>query len=335
MKNTDAKDEDEPVVLKEYRRQQKEARRSARKLKDLGTIDNDKGVDVDGSLCKVDNNFIDNQITVADTTDTTSLDLDDMEDNSSDGNDFVEFFINTFPGISKSFEDVETQFHTFATRFKRKIKPPQQCYTCRDGADGASTCTAHISHVYPQPQVDVENYTNRARDDNATEDMDKINSHSSMQDVDIHSYCCNITGKYKLVHNHNFDVFLKAMGVPVLLRKAANASKPVHTITHDGRKLRIQVDGITKGDTTFIIGGPPAQSNIRHLKFDDHVTYVDDGDAVEVRKVALNAPANGAVCLLIKRQLANNGHNLVVTSKARFKDGSESLESVQTYHRIG
>ena len=144
----------------------------------------------------------------------------------------------------------------------------------------------------------------------------------------------NLTGKYKLVHNHNFDAFLKSQNVPMLLRKAANASRPIHTIVHNGTCLRIQVDGIVKGDTTFEIGGPPAQSNIRYLKFDDHVSYVENGQAVEVRKVAKNAPNDGAVELVVKRMLGNGGHNLVLMSKARFANGDESLESVQTFHRI-
>ena len=120
----------------------------------------------------------------------------------------------------------------------------------------------------------------------------------------------------------------------MLLRKAANASRPIHTIVHNGTCLRIQVDGIVKGDTTFEIGGPPAQSNIRYLKFDDHVSYVENGQAVEVRKVAKNAPKDGAVELVVKRMLGNGGHNLVLMSKARFANGDESLESVQTFHRI-
>jgi hypothetical protein len=145
----------------------------------------------------------------------------------------------------------------------------------------------------------------------------------------------NLTGKYKLVHNHNFDAFLKTQNVPMLLRKAANASKPIHTITHEGNMLRIQVDGIVRGDTTFEIDGPTAESNIRYLKFDDHVTWVDNGQAVEVRKVARNAPNGGAVELVVKRTLGNGKHNLVLSSKARFENGDESLESVQTFHRIG
>jgi len=195
------------------------------------------------------------------------------------------------------------------------------------------------SDEFQSPQTDVENYMPDDYDYSIgadasfdtslrTEDHDPL----LLEEIPIK---VNLTGKYKLVHNHNFDAFLKTQNVPMLLRKAANASKPIHTITHEDNMLRIQVDGIVRGDTTFEIGGPPAESNIRYLKFDDHVTWVDDGQAVEVRKVARNAPEGGAVELVVKRTLGNGKHNLVLSSKARFANGDESLESVQTFHRIG
>jgi hypothetical protein len=61
---------------------------------------------------------------------------------------------------------------------------------------------------------------------------------------------------------------------------------------------------------------------------------VNDGTAVQVRKVAKNAPPNGATELIVKRTLANNGHNLLLFSKALFEDGSESVEAIQTFRRL-
>lgn len=146
----------------------------------------------------------------------------------------------------------------------------------------------------------------------------------------------NLTGKYKLVKNHNFIAFLKSQGVPALLCKVVDTIRPIHIITHEGATLRIQVDGFLKGDSTFIIGGPPGHTNIRHLMFDDHVTYVDGGQAVQVRKVGTNAPPDGAAELVVTRKLINNGQHLILTTKARYKDGSSmSLESVQTFQRYG
>lgn len=190
--------------------------------------------------------------------------------------------------------------------------------------DLSCSATGTGTHHPPSMQQDVEltmsTGTDLDIDDNGDEEAVNCN--------------CNLTGKYKLVHNHNYDQFLKSQNVPMLLRKAACASRPVHTITHTDDSLRIQVDGITKGDTTFTINGPPSHSNIRHLKFDDFVTYIEHGRAIEVRKVGKNTPANGAVELIIARRLAECGNNLLISSKARFKDGSYSVESVQTYHRM-
>jgi len=244
----------------------------------------------------------------------------------------ADMFQMALPKLSHTLEAIEEQIYSFADKIRHSMAPPQQCYECRDGVPSDIThdnilanhhghCHNHGHnhghvHVHGQdmefqpPQTDAQNY--------------------------LYPYYprVDLSGKYKLVHNYNFDAFLKSQNVPLLIRKAANSSKPVHTITHEGNKLRIHVDGITKGDTTYMIDGPPSGSNIRHLKFDDYVTWVDDGQAVQVRKVAKNAPPNGAVELIVKRQLANHGHNLILTSKAIFEDGSESLESVQTFHRI-
>jgi len=43
-----------------------------------------------------------------------------------------------------------------------------------------------------------------------------------------------IEGTYKLDHSENFDEFMKALGVGMVMRKMANAATPVVTITKDG-----------------------------------------------------------------------------------------------------
>lgn len=239
----------------------------------------------------------------------------------------VDMFQTAFPKLSQTLEAFEGHLYFFTAKIRHAMAPPHQCYECRDGVPSTSSVMedvivhqghghGHESVEFQPPLTDVENYF-----------VQQVGEYPSFSRVDL-------SGKYKLMHNYNFDAFLKSQNVPMLIRKAANSSRPVHTITHEGDRLRIQVDGITKGDTTYVINGPPSGSNIRHLKFDDYVTWVDDGQAVQVRKVAKNAPPNGAVELIVKRQLANHGHNLILTSKAKFEDGSESVESVQTFHRI-
>lgn len=54
-----------------------------------------------------------------------------------------------------------------------------------------------------------------------------------------------LCGKYKLVSSENFDEFMKAMGVNIVLRKAGALSKPVVEIKQDGETY------ILKTTTTF------------------------------------------------------------------------------------
>lgn len=324
VRNVDADDDElKPAALEEYlKKKKKRNRRRKQKGKHVNpTIEKDISLSDDTDF---------NSASPMTTAETLSLDNTDASRTEPVNNPVENLFSSVFPGISKSFEEVESQFHAFAMQINDKLRPSTECVSCRDGAhtDKSSVCVHNHAHANALAGGNEENYLP------AQNEFQNNLAVPSMEDIPISSEHINLTGKYKLVHNHNFMAFLKSQGINALLRKAANASRPIHTITHEGTTLRIQVDGIIKGDSTFIIGGPPGHSNIRHLMFDDHVTYVDGGQAIQVRKVGLNAPPGGAIELIVKRQLENNGHNLIVSSKARFKDGSESLESVQTFHRF-
>jgi hypothetical protein len=233
-----------------------------------------------------------------------------------------EYISSGFSKLSQGFENIES---FFVSNIRQKIQSPRDCMklTIKEENDDdeleSQPATSTSNSVVWCPGVDFF-------------PPDDINKPSKSGTANI----VNLSGKFKLIHNHNFDAFLKSQNIPFLLRNAANQSRPIHTLTHDvtTNSLRIQVDGITKGDTTFSIGGPPGSSSIRHLKFEDHVSYVNDGTAVQVRKVAKNAPPNGATELIVKRTLANNGHNLLLFSKALFEDGSESVEAIQTFRRL-
>ena len=255
-----------------------------------------------------------------------------------------EFFSQNFPNLSRTFETAESKLRLQVTLFQHTMRPPESCMHCKNGTHGHGASSFSSSAASSEREshqsdalasaAEIEKYIADSDFSSSTPDQDAdTDADISFDEVTVENNV-NLTGKYKLVHNHNFEAFLKSQNVPMLLRKAANASRPIHTITHNGNTLRIQVDGITKGDTTFEIGGPPSNTNIRYLRFEDHVSFVEGGQAVQVRKIGLNAPPNGAVELIIKRELGNNGHNLIVSSKAVFRDGSESLESVQTFHRL-
>jgi len=333
VKNSEEEnDELEPAVLKEYLEKKKRRRQRRKKKKKVeppggDSSDQDNAKDNLGHKSAVQDSSIDkydNTVTVAE-----SLSLDNTVAPTTTEPDFDNNFLNFFPALSKSFEEVESQFHTIAMQIQNKIRPPAQCYQCRDGTHEDVQSTV-CSHNHTPVVTEAENYMTTDEEcgsEDPESDSFEVISISSKKKV-------NLTGTYKLVHNHNFMEFLKSQNIPVLFRKAANAAKPVHTLYHDGDRFDVQVDGIIKGSASFVIDGPPSKTNIRHLNYEDHATYVDDGQALQVRKVATNPPPDGAMELIVKRELGNNGHNLIMSSKARYKDGSESLESVQTFHRI-
>ena len=141
----------------------------------------------------------------------------------------------------------------------------------------------------------------------------------------------NLTGTFKLAKNVDFDKFLEAQGVGWALRSAANKARPVHTITHKGRTLRIQITGIITGDTTYKIGGPPVTSQIRDRVFSDTVQYLDSKDGIRVHKQCVSG---GDGKILVTRQLSRCGSELTMRSKCVFEDGRESVEAVQTFERV-
>mmetsp|Transcript_5457 Transcript_5457/g.6698 ORF Transcript_5457/g.6698 Transcript_5457/m.6698 type:complete len:551 (-) Transcript_5457:243-1895(-) len=148
----------------------------------------------------------------------------------------------------------------------------------------------------------------------------------------------NLSGTFKLFHNQNFDVFLKALKVPALLRRGALATRPIHKYTHEGKSFRVQIEGIIKGDTTFEIYGPPTISSMRHLKFLDHVSYTEDKGGIVVRKVLQNRPKNFSNKdfseIIVTRELSKNGKKMLLTSVAIGGDGSVIANSLQTFLRV-
>lgn len=278
----------------------------------------------------LDESFHDNGITIAETL-TDETDIGEMS-SASDEHEVAAFFSKTFPGLSKTFEEFETWFHKSSKQLRRQsILQPQQCYNCTDGADlsGSSSCAAGI----PEDFVDIDLSTSSTHITRNKKKSEVDRMIDADEEIGIEDRV-NLTGKYKLVHNHKFEEFLKSQNIGAILRKAANAARPVHTYTHNGNTLRVQIDGIVKGDSTFIIDGPHGHSNIRHHKFHDHVTWADGGKAVQVRKVCQNPPKNGANVMIVKRTLSNNGHNLMIFSRGIFPDGSECETCIQTFHRM-
>jgi hypothetical protein len=141
----------------------------------------------------------------------------------------------------------------------------------------------------------------------------------------------DLTGVYRLVTNENFEAFLAAQGVPWALRSAANRARPIHRITHRGRVLTIKIEGIIESQTTYLIDGPPVETNVRGRIFEDVVNFLDgERRGIIVRKKALTEEYDVAV----QRELSEDGAVITMTSTATFRDGRPFVQSKQTFHRV-
>mmetsp|Transcript_14055 Transcript_14055/g.20579 ORF Transcript_14055/g.20579 Transcript_14055/m.20579 type:complete len:238 (-) Transcript_14055:183-896(-) len=138
----------------------------------------------------------------------------------------------------------------------------------------------------------------------------------------------NMTGRYQLVSNDNFDGLLEAQGVPWALRKAADRARPQHHMTHVGNSLTIQIRGIIESQTTYLVGGPPVETNIRGRIFEDRMVYIERG--VRTVKTAITEDYNVEVV----RQLSPDMQHITMTSKAIFNDDRDDVVCVQQFDRI-
>jgi hypothetical protein len=141
----------------------------------------------------------------------------------------------------------------------------------------------------------------------------------------------DLTGVYRLVTNENFEAFLAAQGVPWALRSAANRARPIHRITHRGRVLTIKIEGIIESQTTYLIDGPPVETNVRGRIFEDVVNYLDGGRrGIIVRKKALTEEYD----VTVQRELSEDGAVITMTSTATFRDSRPFVQSKQIFHRV-
>lgn len=139
----------------------------------------------------------------------------------------------------------------------------------------------------------------------------------------------DMTGTYQLISNQGFEEFLAVQGVPWALRRAANAARPIHRITHKGHELTIQIQGIIESQTTYFINGPPVETNVRGRIFEDVVEYMEDG--IRVRKKALTEEYD----VTVERVLSADRQAIVLTSTAYFRDNNRpSVTSVQHFRRV-
>jgi len=125
-------------------------------------------------------------------------------------------------------------------------------------------------------------------------------------------------------------MILLVTGVPWALRRAACRARPVHRITHKGNRITIRIEGIIKTQTTYLINGPPVEINIRGRIFQDRMQYLEGGVGLRGIKKAVTENYD----VHVDRVLSDDKQKITLTGRAIFKDGRETIESVQIFERI-
>lgn len=143
----------------------------------------------------------------------------------------------------------------------------------------------------------------------------------------------DFTGAYKLISNVGFEKFLEMQGIPWALRRAANQARPVHRITHQGARLTIRIEGIIESQTTYIIGGPPVETNVRGRIFQDVVTYVQK-EGVTTGIICKKTAVTEDYDVTVQRELSPDKQEIHMISTVYFRDGRDPIESRQVFQRL-
>jgi hypothetical protein len=195
----------------------------------------------------------------------------------------------------------------------------------------------------------------------ATESYDE-SSQRRPQPVDM-------TGRYRLVENHNFEALLQAQGVPWFLVSAASKARPTHHLTHRGDALTIKIQGIIESETTYIVNGPSIETNIRGRLFRDTMTYLrrrdsfydqqqqkeqqrpssqngsddqeeekkegDDPNAVIVGVQTEKRAVDDGYTIFVQRRLSDDQTQIIMTSYVKFDDTTKGdVQSTQIFQRM-
>lgn len=165
---------------------------------------------------------------------------------------------------------------------------------------------------------------------------------STVSDEIAQRIATKLSGSYKLVSNENFEQFLAVQGVPWALRSAANQARPTHHITIQGTKLTIQIQGIIESSTTYIIGGPAVETEVRGRIFEDKVEFLTNEN--DTTNAPVQGPRVGIVVrkravtedydVSVQRELSDDDQKIVLTSIATFRDGRNPVTSRQFFDRI-
>jgi fatty acid-binding protein 3, muscle and heart len=132
----------------------------------------------------------------------------------------------------------------------------------------------------------------------------------------------SFVGDWKLESSENFDNFMKELGVGLVLRKMASATKPNVKITINGNEWTLQTISTLKStNITFKLNEifPEETADGRHVK--TIFTLEGNGKLIQTQR----DNQNKVVCVIVREVTYNN--KLKTTARAG------SVESVRIYSR--
>lgn len=231
---------------------------------------------------------------------------------SIDDNVLLHYFISNFAPLLVPVYTFAVIVYLTSVAFRKELEPLR----------------AFLEKYFPRPD-DIEQERNKNITGVAQQQLAGAAFETSSQEDAEEEQPVNMSGAYKLVSNDNFEGFLAVQGVPWALRRAANGVRPTHRITHVGRRLTIKIEGIIESQTTYLIGGPPVETDVRGRIFQDVVRYLESGKGVIVTKKALSEDYD----ITVQRELSDCKQRITMTSTAFFRDGRESVKCVQQFKR--
>jgi len=176
---------------------------------------------------------------------------------SIDDNVLLHYFISNFAPLLVPVYTFAVIVYLTSVAFRKELEPLR----------------AFLEKYFPRPD-DIEQERNKNITGVAQQQLAGAAFETSSQEDAEEEQPVNMSGAYKLVSNDNFEGFLAVQGVPWALRRAANGVRPTHRITHVGRRLTIKIEGIIESQTTYLIGGPPVETDVRGRIFQDVVRYL-------------------------------------------------------------
>ena len=134
----------------------------------------------------------------------------------------------------------------------------------------------------------------------------------------------NMSGKFQLVKNENFEAFLIAQGLPWMLARAADKARPTHSIDHIGKWITIKIEGIIESSSTYEINGEPVESEVRGRLFADQVTYLTYEDLGETPPEGGEDGENSADFSQTLWTSPNTPNNSAIGARSSSNNGSEN-----------